>query len=170
MATNKPLTVKLDGKKNKKSAQEIFEETLEAGVCEDTGALQISYATCKEQGYGSQTFDIKYTDDIIKALKGYAENGVPEFIPSAEMDPVQALHDSIKKMPDGTISYKQSGKRGSKSCMFDSEEDFVAFVKDAETRLPLIKSALENAYKEMQAENAEEEESVDTDEESVSEE
>ena len=109
------------------------------------------------------------TEDIIKALKEYAENGVPEFIPSAEMDPVQALHDSIKKMPDGTISYKQSGKRGSKSCMFDSEEEFVAFVSDAETRLPLIKDALESAYKEMQA-NAEDEESEEVDEESVSEE
>lgn len=161
------FTVKLDSKKNTKSAQEIFEETLEAGICEDTGALQISYATCKEQGYGSQTFDIKYTEDIISALKGYAENGVPEFIPSAEMDPVQSLHDSIKKMPDGTISYKQSGKRGSKSCMFANEKEFVAFVKDAETRLPLIKSALESAYEEMQnAENAKE----DSDEESVSEE
>ena len=87
------------------------------------------------------------------------------------MDPVQALHDSIKKMPDGTISYKQSGKRGSKSCMFANEEEFIAFVKDAETRLPLIKSALESAYEEMQnAENAKDDSDVDTDEESVSEE
>lgn len=153
------LTVKLGDTKKTQSATEIFNETLEGGLCADTNTLLISYATCREQGYGSQTLSVDYTEEIIKALVGYAENGVPKYIESADMDPVQALHSSIKMMPDGTITYKQSGKRGSKSCMFQDMDDFVAFVNVAKEKLPLIKQALVEAYAEMQSAETEDEDS-----------
>lgn len=153
------LTVKLNDSKVTQSAEQIFNESLEGGMCADTGALLISYATCREQGYGSQTLSVDYTEEIIKALVGYAENGVPKYIESADMNPVQALHDSIKMLPDGTITFKQSGKRGSKSCMFQNMDDFVGFVNAAKEKLPLMKTALENAYAEMQEEEQVEEES-----------
>ena len=153
------FTVKLNDSKVTQSAKQIFNDSLEGGMCADTGTLLISYATCREQGYGSQTLSVDYTEEIIKALVGYAENGVPKHIESADMNPVQALHDSIKMLPDGTITFKQSGKRGSKSCMFRNMDDFVEFVSVAKEKLPLMKTALENAYAEMQEEEQVEEES-----------
>jgi len=126
------------------SPVEIFSDKggLKGGLDKETGLPMLTFATCSQKGFGVQTFALEYTQRLVERLQFYAENGVPEFVESADMDPIQCLDSSIM-IKDGVVSFKLNGARGQKSTLCGTQEQFVEFVSSFAKRTPKLAKQIE---------------------------
>ena len=133
-----------------RTAVEVFNEETVAGYDEDHKFLMI-FKTCEgSKGHGAQTLYAEHFDAVVKTLEFYAQHGIPSIADNqSDETPVQSLHRTIGLQSDGTVTFKLSGAKGSKSTLCSSVEDYKEFVSAFKSEIQeykeIIKADLESA-------------------------
>ena len=141
-----------------RTAVEVFNDETVAGYDEDNKFLMI-FKTCEgSKGHGAQTLYAEHFDAVLKVFEFYAEHGLPSIAENqSDETPVQSLHRTIGVQSDGSVTFKLSGAKGSKSTLCSSVEDYKEWVK-------AFKSEIEE-YKEIIKSDAESDEDENEDNE-----
>jgi len=106
------------------SALDTVRRTIEVGST-DNGDVVVSFHTARGRGTAPVSMPVEQYGEFINALEFYVTNGVSES--SEERSPAEMVHETISVDPEGTISFRVKGGRGSKPTRL-SQGEFAAVV------------------------------------------
>ena len=119
--------------KTTRSSSEIFLGDTQCGHTNEdgTGDFIMVFKTSEgSQGHGAQTLSSEHFETIAKAFEFYVEHGIRTIAPvQSDETPLQALQRTIGVQSDGSIVFKLSGSKGSKSTLIDNMDEFKSFAQ-----------------------------------------
>jgi len=143
--------------KTTRSSSEIFLEDTECGHtgADGTGDFIMVFKTSEgSQGHGAQTLKSSDFESVAEAFEFYAEHGIRTIAPvQSDETPLESLQRTIGVQSDGSIVFKLSGSKGSKSTVIDNMDEFKKFAQLFREEVNECNAYLQSIAKEDNAED-----------------